>query len=68
LKLDYSKITNILFTYPFLTVTDFEKKIGWSRATVWRHITKLEHAGIISSMKIGKNKLLYIPSFISLLQ
>jgi hypothetical protein len=28
LKLDYSKITNILFTYPFLTVTDFEKKIG----------------------------------------
>jgi hypothetical protein len=28
LKVDYSKITEALFTYPFLTVSDFEKKIG----------------------------------------
>jgi hypothetical protein len=27
LKLDYAKITEILFMHPFLTVSDFEKKL-----------------------------------------
>lgn len=67
LKLDYAKITSILFMNPFVTTSEFEKKLWGSRATVSRHIAKLEKAGIVSSLKIGKNKLIYIQSFIDIL-
>ena len=68
LKLDYAKITSVLFMNPFVTTSEFEKKLWGSRATISRHIAKLEKAGIVSSLKIGKNKLLYVAPFINLLQ
>ena len=68
LKLDYAKITTILFTHPYITASEFERTLGWSRSTVSRYIAKLETARLISSLKIGKNKLLYVPEFIALLQ
>ncbi len=66
-NLDYHKITNILFSNPFLTVWEFEKLLWVARATANRHIQKLEENKIISSVKIWKNKLIFIPEFIKLL-
>ncbi|NDK08931.1 Fic family protein [Candidatus Gracilibacteria bacterium] len=66
-NLDYHKITNILFSNPFLTVGEFEKLLGVARATANRQIKKLEDIKIISSLKVGKNKLIYIKEFVNLL-
>jgi len=67
LNIDYHKITNILFSFPFLTVTEFSKQIWVSRQTVTKYIAELEKNNIISSINIWKNKLVFIPEFIKLL-
>ncbi|EKD66331.1 MAG: filamentation induced by cAMP protein Fic [uncultured bacterium (gcode 4)] len=67
LKVDYHKITNILFSNPFLTIKEFEKLLWVARITATRQIKKLEEQKIISSMKIWKNKLIFIQDFINLL-
>ncbi|MDD2565424.1 MAG: Fic family protein [Candidatus Gracilibacteria bacterium] len=67
LNIDYHKIVTIFFSKPFLTVGEFEKLLGLARATSNRQIKKLEDNDIISSVKIGKNKLLFIKEFIDLL-
>ncbi|MCP4522871.1 MAG: Fic family protein [Candidatus Gracilibacteria bacterium] len=67
LNIDYHKITTILFSKPYQTLSSFEKEMGVSRATANRYIDKLEKKGVISSVKIGKNKLIYISEFIDLI-
>jgi Fic family protein len=66
-NLDYHKITNILFSNPFLTVWEFEKLLWVARATANRQVKKLEDIKIISSLKVWKNKLIYIKEFVNLL-
>ena len=68
LNLDYHKITKILFSKPFLSVSEFSELMGYTRQTATKYIQLLEKNNLVSSMKIGKNKLLYISSFINLLQ
>ena len=67
LKLDSHKMTLLFFSRPFLTLGDFEKHLGLSRVTIARQVHKLEKANILSSIKIGKYKLIYIKDFIDLL-
>ena len=68
LNIDYHKTTKILFSKPFLTVSEFAELMWYTRQTATKYIQLLEENNFLSSMKIGKNKLLYIPSFINLLQ
>ncbi len=67
LNLDYHKITMILFSRPFLTVSDFADALGLTRQTATKYISLLEEHTILSSQKVGKNKLLFIQSFIDIL-
>lgn len=67
LNLDYHKITNILFSNPFLTVWEFEKLLWVARATANRQLKKMEELQIISTTKVWKNKLIYLKDFINLL-
>ena len=66
-NLDYHKITEILFSNPFLDIKTFSKKLWVSEKTVSRYIKKFEENKIISSKKVWKHKLIYIPEFIRLL-
>ena len=66
-NMDYAKITKILFSFPFLTVTDFARELWVSRQSISKNIIKLEQNKIIETVKIGKNKLIYIPEFIEIL-
>ena len=67
LNMDYSKITKILFSYPFLTIKKLEELLSVSNRTVLRYIELLEKNNIIKTIKIWRNKLIYIPKFIKLL-
>jgi Fic family protein len=67
LNLDYHKITMILFSKPFLTVSDFAEALGLTRQSATKYISLLEDKSILSSIKVGKNKLIYIQSFINIL-
>ncbi len=67
LKMDNYKMIHILFSKPFMTVSDFTKEIWLSRQSATKYIHILEQEKIISSIKIWKNKLIYIPDFINLL-
>lgn len=67
LNLDYHKITEILFSSVFLSSWSFEEKLWISRSTATRNIKRLEKEKIISSVKIWRNKLIFIPEFIELL-
>lgn len=67
LNMDYHKITTILFSKPFLTVSDFTEMMGVTRQSASKYIKILEESHILSSLKVGKNKLLYVQSFIDIL-
>lgn len=67
LNVDYHKITTILFSQPYQTLSNFEEQMGVSRATANRYIDTLEDRGIIRTVKIWKNKLIYIKEFIDLI-
>ena len=67
LNIDYHKITTILFSKPYQTLSSFEREIWVSRATANRYIDKLEKKWVISSVKVWKNKLIYISEFIDLI-
>lgn len=68
LNLDYFKITEILFSTPFITVSEFTKKLEVARTTSTRIIKKLEENNIILSEKIWVNKLIFLKDFIKLLK
>ena len=68
LNMDYAKITKILFSYPFLTVTDFAIKMWLSRQSITNYINILEKNNVISSIRVWRNKLIYIKEFIELLK
>lgn len=67
LHMDYAKITKILFSFPFLTVTDFAKELWVSRQSISKNIIKLEENNIIETLKVWKSKLIYVPEFIDIL-
>jgi len=67
LNIDYHKITNLLFSEPYLSITKFQEVMQVARVTATRNIKKLENAKIVSSIKLWKNKLVYIPEFINIL-
>lgn len=67
LNLDYSRISKILFSFPFLTVTDFTRNIWLTRQASTNIINKLEKNSIIKTVKIWRNKLIFIPEFIEIL-
>lgn len=68
INLDYHKITKVLFSKPFLSVNEFSELTWYTRQTMTKYIRLLEENNIISSMRIGKNKLVFIASFISILE
>jgi predicted transcriptional regulator len=47
----------------FITISEFTKKMWFSRQAVTKYINTLEENNIISSFKIGRNKLVFIPIF-----
>jgi len=65
--LDYHKITTILFSYPYIRMSKLEEKLGVSRQTITRYIPKFRQTGLIETIKIGRNSLVYIPEFTDLL-
>jgi Mn-dependent DtxR family transcriptional regulator len=65
--MDYYKIINILFSYPFLSVNSFAEKIWVSRQAITNTIKKLEANKIVESVKVWKNKLIFIPEFVEIL-
>jgi Mn-dependent DtxR family transcriptional regulator len=65
--MDYSKIINILFSYPFLTVNSFAEKLWVSRQAITKTIKKLEENNIVKSVKIWTNILVFIPEFVEIL-
>ncbi len=67
LNMDYHKITKILFSKSFLTVSDFTEMMGFTRQSASKYIKILEESNILSSLKFGKNKLLYVHLFIDVL-
>ncbi len=67
LKMDNYKLVHILFSHPFITVSDFTEKIGVSRQSATKYIRVLEENNVVSSLKVWKNKLIYIPKFTQLL-
>jgi len=48
LNLDYHKITKILFSKPFLTVSEFSELMGYTRQTATKYIQLLEENKLIS--------------------
>lgn len=66
-SLDYHKITKILFSYPYISVSDLWLKLNVARQTMTRYIPQLEKTWVIKIVKIGRNSLIYIPEFIQLL-
>ncbi len=67
IKMDYHKITQVLFSHPFLSISSYGKNMEVSERTAIRNVQKLEEFGIIKTVKIGKQKLIFIPEFIELL-
>lgn len=67
LNLDYTKITKLLFSNPFSYIKHFEEWLDITKRTATRYIQKLEENNIIKSVKIWRNKLVFIPEFIELL-
>jgi len=67
LNMNYHKITNLLFSEPYLSISSFEKHMSVKRITATRNIKKLEDNNIVSSVKVWRNKLIFIPEFIDLL-
>lgn len=66
-SLDYHKITQLLFSYPFISVSKFREKMGVTKPTISKYIQTLEQHQVIKKIKIGRKILLYIPEFIDLL-
>lgn len=67
LNLNYYKITQLLFSKPFISVWEFSNDMWFSRQAWTKYISLLEYNWIISSVKIWRNKLIYIKDFIKLL-
>ena len=67
INLDYHKITTLLFSNPFLSIKSFETELDITNRTAVRYIKKLEENKIVESVKIWRNKLIFIPEFIELL-
>ncbi len=67
INMDYHKIAQIFFSNPFTSIKLFQKSMWIAEITATRNIKKLETNNIIKTIKIWRNKLIYIPEFIKLL-
>ena len=67
LNMDYHKITNLFFSKPFISISEFEKEMNIAHITSIRNIKRLEENNVVKSIKIWRNKLVFIPEFIELL-
>ena len=67
LNMDYHKITNLLFSNPFVSIKQYEDFMQVANITAIRNISKLEENNIVKSIKVWKNKLIFVDDFIKLL-
>ncbi len=67
INMDYHKITTFLFSNPFTSIKSFQEKMWIAEVTATRNIKKLEENKVINTIKIWRNKLIFIPEFIDLL-
>ncbi len=67
LNMDYHKITNLLFSEPFISIKTYKEKMWIVEITATRNIKKLEENNIISIIKVWRNKLIYNKDFMELL-
>ena len=67
LNIDYHKINIALFSYPYLTISKLEELLNISNRTILRYIDILEENNIVKTIKIWRNKLIFIPEFINIL-
>ena len=66
-NVDYYQITSVLFSSPYISISTFAQKLWTSRQTVSRYVKQFEKINIIKTVKIWKNKLIFIPEFINVL-
>ncbi len=67
INMDYHKITIFLFSNPFTSIKWFKEQMWVADITATRNIKKLEENNIIKTVKVWRNKLIFIPEFIKLL-
>ena len=67
LGIDYHHITRVLFSHPYITISDFAEKLEVTRQTIHRYVKQLTELWIITVEKKWKNRLISIPQFITLL-
>lgn len=65
---EYHLISQLLFTYPFMTVQSFADHLWVTRQSVSVLIKKLEAKHIIKTTKVKNSKLIYLPSFIEIIK
>ena len=61
-------LATTFFEFPFISIHTLVDKIKLSRQSVYDYVKKLEADKIVKVMKIGANKLLYIPEFIEIIK
>lgn len=66
-SIDYHKITKILFSYPFISMSKFREKMEVTKPTVSKYMNTLESLHIVKTIKVGRKVLVYMPDFIDLL-
>lgn len=65
---DYHLISQLLFSYPFMTVQSFADSLWVTRQSASELIKKLETKKIIKTTRLKNSKLLYLPSFIEIIK
>ena len=65
--LDYHHIVQVLFSNPYITVSEFGNLLNISQRTSIRQIQILSSLEIIQTESVGRNTLISIPEFIQLL-
>jgi predicted transcriptional regulator len=50
--MDYHKITNLFFSKPFISISEFEKEMNIAHITSIRNIKRLEENNVVKSIKI----------------
>jgi Fic family protein len=72
LKENYSQLYTVeildyLFGYAFYTQTHMESRVAISRPTIVKYMEILINQGLVKDKKVGKERLFFIPEFISIL-
>lgn len=65
---DAYMLATVFFKYPFVSVGKLSQELNVSRQSVYTYVKKLQTKWYIEHVKLWNHKLLYIPSFIELIQ